>query len=336
MKIWIDFINTPQVSFWVPFIKEFKNDNHKVLLTCRDSGNTIELLKQQELEFIVIGGKVGKGILQKLLFFPIRLFKLYAFISKNNPDFAASQSSFYQPIVSRILGIPCLYTNDNEHAKGNLFGFLFAKKVILPIALSNEDFTKKWPLKSKISFYPSVKEAIYLSQQPDLVHLIPGKKTTIYFRPEPWSAQYYNGPVNFFDDTLLSLSTEYNIIILPRDSNQIVHYHQEKFNKIVVAEKPLNLKGIISDCLLFIGAGGSMTRELAVLGIPVISIYQAEMLCVDKYLIEKGQMKIKPNITYQEIKDILKEENKLIKDSSILDEGKLSYDLVKKLIVNLK
>ncbi|GAB1452038.1 hypothetical protein MASR2M47_20940 [Draconibacterium sp.] len=149
MKIWIDFINTPQVSFWVPFIKAFKNDNHEIILTCRDSGNTIELLKQQGLDYQIIGKKVGNGVLQKLLFFPKRVYQLYSYISKNSPDVAASQSSFYQPIVARILSIPCLYTNDNEHAKGNLFGFLFASKVILPIALKNEKFTKKWPLRSK-------------------------------------------------------------------------------------------------------------------------------------------------------------------------------------------
>lgn len=336
MKIWIDFINTPQVSFWVPFIKEYKRDNHQIILTCRDSGNTIELLKQQGLNYTVIGKRVGKGVLQKLLFFPKRIYQLYSFISKNKPDVAASQSSFYQPIVARLLGIPCLYTNDNEHAKGNLAGFIFAGKVILPIALLNEKFTRKWPLRTKISFYPGVKEAIYLSQQPDLVQHIPGNKTTIYFRPEPWSAQYYNGPLNFFDETLLSLAGEYKIIILPRDSNQIVHYKQQKFNNISVAEKPLNLKDIISDCLLFIGAGGSMTRELAVLGIPVISIYQAEMLCVDKYLVEKGQMKINPDITYEEIKINLITDNNLIKDKSILEEGKQSYNIVKELILKIK
>lgn len=336
MKIWIDFINTPQVSFWVPFIKEYKNDNHEIILTCRDSGNTIELLKQQGLDYQVIGEKVGKGVLQKLFLFPKRIYQLYSFISKNIPDIAASQSSFYQPIVARLLGIPCLYTNDNEHAKGNLAGFLFAKRVVLPFALQNERFTKKWPLKSNISFYPNVKEAIYLSQQPDLLPLIPGKKTTIYFRPEPWSAQYYNGPLNFFDETLIRLGSEFKVIILPRDPNQIVHYQQEKFNQIFVAEKPLNLKDIISDCLLFIGAGGSMTRELAVLGIPVISIYQAEMLCVDKYLVDKGQMKIKPDITYEEIKIELLKGNNSQKDSSILNEGKESFNIIKELIVNLK
>lgn len=336
MKIWIDFINTPQVSFWVPFIKEFKNNNHQIILTCRGSGNTVALLKQHELDYHLIGKKVGNGVWQKLLFFPKRIYLLYSFMSKNKSDVAASQSSFYQPIVARMLGIPCLYTNDNEHAKGNLAGFIFAKKVLLPIALSSEKFTRKWPLRSKVSFYPSVKEAIYLSQKPNLLQLISGNKTTIYFRPEPWSAQYYNGPLNFFDETLLSLATEYNIIILPRDSNQVVHYQQEKFRQIKVAEKPLDLKNIISDCKLFIGAGGSMTRELAVLGIPVISIYQAEMLCVDKYLVEKGQMKIKPDITYEEIKMILMKENNFKKNRSILEKGKESYNQIKELIVNLK
>jgi predicted glycosyltransferase len=336
MKIWIDFINSPQVSFWVPFIDELKRENHEILLTCRDSGNTIELLKQQNLNYQIIGERVGKSTMQKLLFFPKRLIKLYSYIRKEKPDIAASQSSFYQPLVARTLSIPCLYTNDNEHAKGNLFGFLFAKKIMLPVALKNEVFTTKWPQNSKISFYPSVKEAIYLSQQPELVTLISNKKDTIYFRPEPWSAQYYDGPLNFFDDMLLALSSEYRIIVLPRDKNQAEHYSQNKFKALNVPAKPLQLKNIVSDCLLFIGAGGSMTRELAVLGVPVVSIYQAKSLCVDKYLVEKGQMKINPDVTYSEIKSILTNSRNVEKNYSTLNEGKISYNLIKNTIVNLK
>lgn len=336
MRIWIDFINTPQVSFWVPFIKELKNENHEFILTCRDSGNTIELLEQNGLKYQVIGERVGKGLIEKILLFPKRIIKLYSYIRKNKPDVAASQSSFYQPIVARILCINCLYTNDNEHAKGNIFGFLFAKKVLLPIAIKDENFTKCWPLKSKVSFYPSVKEAVYLSQQPALLSMVSLPKSIIYFRPEPWSAQYYNGPLNFFDNTLLSLSLEHRVIILPRDKNQSDHYNQEKFRNITVASKPLNLKDIISDCMLFIGAGGSMTRELAILGIPVISIYQAETLCVDQYIVDKGKMNINPNISYEEIKDIIKTGAIINKDLSLLNEGNESYKMLKSLIVKFK
>ena len=335
MRIWIDFINTPQVTFFVPFINEFKKDNHEVLLTCRDSGNTIELLKQHDLTFHILGNRVGKGIMQKSLFFPRRLLKLFFFIRKHKPDIAASQSSFYQPVIAKLLRIPCLYTNDNEHAKGNLFGFLFATKVVLPAALKGESFTKRWPLKKKLSFYPSVKESVYLSQDHELLNKASGTKNKIYFRPEPWSAQYYTGPLNFFDNILLKLSGEYEVIVLPRDKNQAEHYKQEKFGRIVVAQKPLNLFTIVADCLLFIGAGGSMTREMAVLEIPVISIYQSELLCVDKYLIGKGLMKINPQITYEEIKVFLNSFLKGERNLSVLKEGEQSYSLIRNLIYNL-
>jgi predicted glycosyltransferase len=328
MKIWIDFINTPQVSFWVPFIKELKKENNEFILTCRDSGNTIDLLEKNGFDFVIIGEKVGTGFFNNILVFLKRLLQLYFFIRKNKSDIAVSQSSFYQPIVAWILNINCLYTNDNEHAKGNFFGFLFAKKVILPEALNNKKFTKRWPLKSKISFYPSVKEAIYLSQQKEMFMKILNKKSVIYFRPEPWSAQYYNGPINFFDYTLISLVSEFKIIILPRDKKQIKHYQQKKFLDLSVVTQPLNLTDIISDCLLFIGAGGSMTREIAILGVPVVSIYQAEILCVDQYLIDKGKMNINPNITQNEIKTLLEIKLSNSTDFSLLLDGNISYKLL--------
>jgi len=335
MKIWIDLINTPQVTFFVPFISEFKKDNHEVVLTCRDSGNTIDLLLQFELPFIVIGEKAGKGFLQKSIFFPRRLLNLFLFIKNQKPDVAVSQSSFYQPIIAKVLNIPCLYTNDNEHARGNLFGFLFATKVILPIALKGEIFTAKWPLKTKLLFYPSVKEAIYLSQLPDLLTIAAGEKNKIYFRPEPWSAQYYDGPENFFDNTILKLSESFEVIILPRDKKQVKHYNQEKFHKLIVAQKPLNLRDIVRDCLLFIGAGGSMSREMAVLEIPVVSIYQAKILCVDKYLIDKGLMKLSPRVTFDELISILRFNRSQERKWFALNEGKESFLLIKEQIYNL-
>jgi uncharacterized protein len=336
MKIWIDFGNTPQVSFWIPFIKEFEKEQHELLLTCRDSGNTVALLILYGLKFHVIGKGAGKGKLQKMLLFPKRLLKLFSFIRKNKPDIAVSQSSFYQPIISWLMGIPCLYTNDNEHAKGNWFGFRFANKVILPVALQYEEFTGREPLKSKVSFYPSVKEAIYLSQENDWFSTNDIKRDVIYFRPEPWSAQYYKGPLNFFDDTLIKLSTKYKVVILPRDKNQVQHFKLEKFSKLWIAEKPLTLKEIAGNCMLFIGAGGSMTRELAVLGIPVISIYQEEELMVDRYLVNRGCMTLKPEITYEEILSVLKQGKKETNDMSVLEEGLESYQTIINLINSLK
>jgi hypothetical protein len=336
MNIWIDFINTPQVTFFVPFINDFKKEGHNLLLTCRDSGNTVDLLQQNDLEFKIIGARAGKGLFRKAFYFPLRLLSLFLYIKNKKPDVAASQSSFYQPVVARLLGIPCLYTNDNEHAKGNIFGFQFASKVVLPLALKNEKFTKRKPLINKLSFYTGVKEGIYLSQFSGFSATDSKAKSKIYFRPEPSSAQYYNGPLNFFDNSLMKLAEKYEVIILPRDKEQALHYQKEKFRALKVASKPLSLFDIVTDCLLFIGAGGSMTREMAVLGIPVISIYQSGLLCVDKYLVDKGLMIINPDIDFDGILKIIGSSVSKNDRNSVLDDGRLSYTLIKKLIYNLQ
>lgn len=88
--------------------------------------------------------------------------------------------------------------------------------------------------------------------------------------------------------------------------------------------------------MLFIGAGGSMTREMAVMEIPVISIYQAELLAVDRYLVDKGVMKINPGITYDEIRLFLNNIRKYRKEWLVLKEGEKSYSLILKLIYSLK
>lgn len=336
MKIWIDFINTPQVSFFLPFIKEFKTRDYELVLTCRDSGNTVAMLKNNNLPFTIIGDKVGRSTVEKTLFFPLRIYGLLGFIRKSKPDIAISQSSFYQPIVARLLKIPCLFTNDNEHARGNLIGFLFASRVLLPLVLQDLSLANKWPLKDKVNFYPSVKESIYLSQQPNLIKRRSEPKKIIYFRPEPRSAQYYKGPINFFDDTLLKLAESNQVLVLPRDKEQANHYHDLKFKNVIVSNEIIRLEDIVSNCALFIGAGGSMSRELAVLGIPVISIYQAKLLRVDQCLVDAGLMVVDPAISFEKIKMKLDAQQGKTFETDQLSKGEASYHLMLKEIINLK
>jgi hypothetical protein len=79
-----------------------------------------------------------------------------------------------------------------------------------------------------------------------------------------------------------------------------------------------------------------MTRELAILEIPVISIYQAEMLSVDKYLIDRGLLTINPGVTLQEILSVLNSATQTKKNWRTLDEGNESFILIKNLLINLK
>ena len=78
-----------------------------------------------------------------------------------------------------------------------------------------------------------------------------------------------------------------------------------------------------------------MTREAAVLGIPTISIYQDELLDVDKYLIDKGYMIHKKNLDAEFVLNFLESMDKKPPDKELLQKGKEAYELIKSVLLDL-
>ncbi len=340
MKIWFDLSNSPHINMFYELIKTLEFEGHQIIITSRPLANTIALLEQRNLKHTVVGKHYGKNILLKLFGFPIRILQLIKFLKKIKPDLAVSQSSFHSPLVAKILGISSIYTNDNEHALGNYFGFKFSTKILLPelMEISIKKYSRK--MSNKTIRYPGLKEGIYLWKISDEIRqkriLLNKQKIKIYFRPEPQTAQYYTGKINFMDDTLCSLqqNLNYDITILPRDNAQLNHYKNVMFKNISISNKPESFLDIASTCSLFIGAGGSMTRELAILGIPTISVYQDKLLEVDKYLIKQKLLIYEPCLTSEKIDNYINsmEDKELPKD--LIIKGKIAFSIFKNEILN--
>jgi predicted glycosyltransferase len=228
--------------------------------------------------------------------------------------------------------------NDNEHALGNIPSFLFATKILVPEFLSSGKLGKYFASKDKINYYPGVKEGIYLWEMKSLLdpcsaHRSSKLKPKVYIRPEPWTAQYYKGKVNFLDDLIIDIKDEFDIIILPRGGDQGAHYKDKKFLGIQVLEEVLDLETIVPDCDLFIGAGGTMTREMAVLGVPTISVYQDELLEVDKHLIRVGAFIHAPKLSASELKMYLLASARGVIDRELLIKGRQAYTMIKHAIL---
>jgi uncharacterized protein len=335
MKIWIDIVNSPHINFFKPFIKEWKSQNAQVIITTRDLANTIDLLKLHNIDYIEIGGHGGRNKIKKLLNFPLRVLQLYYYLRKLKPDIGISQSSFYSPLVCKLLGIPSIYLNDNEFAKGNHLAFKYSTMILLPEYLKEITTKLGWTVKYNIDYYPGIKEGIYLSQT--LFRKNGNKeaksKMTIYIRPEPWTAEYYAGKQYFMDSLIKSISGDYNIIILPRNSQQTKHYKAREFTDISVADKPLDLESIYNNCSLFIGAGGSMTREIAYLGIPTISVYQDKLLEVDKYLIVNKIMHHFRSIEKKDIKIVINQQMKS-SNNMLAVKGNDAFRIINKIVMD--
>lgn len=337
MKIWIDLTNSPHVNFFAGMIKELREE-HDVLLTSRHNNNTIELIELYGFSHHVIGKHPGKNKIKKVLVFVERVCQLFLFLRKQNIDVAISHSSFFSPVVARLLDIRVIYLNDNEHALGNRISFIFADKILVPEFLNVRKVRRQWAKAEKIIQYPGVKEGIYLwyyQPTPSGSFKIDNRKNkrVIFIRPEPWMAQYYQGKKNFIDSLLIELKDAFKVVLLPRGMVQEEYYRQDKFVGVIIPEKSINLADIMENCDLFIGAGGTMTREAAVLGIPTISIYQDRLLDVDKYLIEKGLMTHELDPDAEFVVNFLKNMEKRPPDKQLLHKGRETFELIMKTLL---
>ena len=92
----------------------------------------------------------------------------------------------------------------------------------------------------------------------------------LYIRPEPSTAQYYNGKQNFLDDVIKELSSIFSICILPRSAEQAHHYLGNSFQHIAVAEKPISFEDIANDCDVFVGAEGGLANLAFAVGTDTI------------------------------------------------------------------
>jgi predicted glycosyltransferase len=78
-----------------------------------------------------------------------------------------------------------------------------------------------------------------------------------------------------------------------------------------------------------------MTREMAVLGIPTISVYQNELLDVDKFLVSADKMLYLPDLKITKVKEFMQSKNAGKLDVELANKGKGTYKLIKKMILEL-
>jgi predicted glycosyltransferase len=290
MTVWIDLSNSPHVAFMRPFIRRFERDGVSYVITARDYGNTIDLLNVEGWTFHVVGGHGGKSIFGKLLAFPQRVWLLLGFLRKRQSTVAFSQSSFYSPLVARMLGIPFVYTNDNEYAKGNLFGRIPGGATAYPAAMRSAPQARTF-FSSNTFFYEGVKEGIYLSQTDHAVRQARDSRV-FFYRPEPWQAQYHDAAPEFSLEIVRAMQALGEVQLVCRDQRQREYYRAQFADaaNVTVIETVVTLDDIVRQASAFVGSGGTMCRELALLGVPTVSLYTGELLAVDRALIDAGLM----------------------------------------------
>ncbi|HZF21008.1 MAG TPA: DUF354 domain-containing protein, partial [Dongiaceae bacterium] len=304
MKVWIDVLTPKHALFFEPLYRDLVRDGHELLLTTRKYREAVEALRLKQLRFRIVGEHGGGSRYGKLLASGRRVVKLAQLIESWRPDTAVSFSSPEAVRVAFGLGVPHVAVNDSPHS------WLVAR---LSIPLSRY-VCSPWIIRRKVwlSFgawpdgivtYRALDAAAWLKRyrpNPAVLTQLSLKrdKPIIVLRTEESFASYLEGKasdsapvIGPATEEILRRKLDAQIVISTRYGRQAPVLRQKFGDRVRVVDHIIDATSLLYYSTIFIGSGGTMTVEAALLGRPAISNFPGEKPLYIKYLESKGLVK---------------------------------------------
>jgi predicted glycosyltransferase len=320
--------------FFKYFVERLKKDNHDILCTGRDYREAKELALLKKINIKSIGKHGGDNKFEKLNASTERAYLLSEIINSFNPNLTVSFSSPEAARVSFGLGIKHFIFNDSPHATAVAkLTIPLVDRLFCPWVIPFKEWTKFGLEKDKITRYRALDPIVWVKKELENINnqevikikkslnIEEGKKV-ILIRPEEIKASYIadkklKNSIEVIEKIVNNFSDKYNILILARYKDQI-DFYKERFEKKIgtkVIEKVTDGMLLLRIADLFIGAGGTMSAEAALIGKPVISITPINFH-VENYLIKTGLIKkiSNSNTINKYIKSILSTEAQSINE----------------------
>jgi len=247
---------------------------------------------------------------------------------KESPDIVIS---FCSPEAARIsfgMGIKHIAFNDSPHATAVMkLSIPFVDRLLTPWIIPKKEFMQFGIKSSNIIHYKAI-DAAYIAKRKITINPLPkNNKKTILIRIAEEQASYITKKIevaSIIKKIIESFDNEF-IIVLGRYLSQIKKLKQTFGNKVKIIEMPIDGKLLLKNVDVFIGSGGTMTAESALLGIPTIS-YNAVPNLIEDYLVRNKLVKRE-----SEPKKIIRIVNQFLKSS-----GKEQQKKAKKMLEQME
>lgn len=267
---------------------------HNVMCTSRNYREVTELAKIRNFKMEMVGRHGGERLDSKLDAGIKRMQALSAKIQRFRPDITVS---FCSPDASRIsfgLGIPHIGFSNAPHSEAVMrLSVPLLSRLLTPSHIQKIQFTKYGIDQKRIIQYDAMDEFLIVnnkkipSKLPDMKL---DKNKTIVFRTYEVQASYAKRYTDVYGiiDALLDGFPDCNIIVIGRYTSEISQLKmQYRGQNVIILDKVVDSKAILSVADLFIGSGGTMTTEAVLRKIPSIS-YEAAPNPDEKYLAKRG------------------------------------------------
>jgi len=315
LKIWIDILTPKQLLFSEPIIEKL-GQKHDILCTSREYNEVTKLAKIRHFDLIFVGKHGGGDKKSKLKASIERIEKLSKKIKKFEPDVVISFGSPEAARISFGLGIKHIMFCDSPHANAVMKLTLpLIQKLLIPYVIPKKEFSKFGINEKDIVQYKAIDAVVTIQRKINQNIISPFKnnnKKNILIRVEEEEAAYTSKSSKIIP-IIQKIANDYkdeNIIVLGRYIQQIINLQKIMGKKIKVIKMSFDGKYLLNDTDVFIGSGGTMTAESALMGIPTIS-YNAVPNIIENFLVKKSLVKreTNPKKVSSEIKRIFARKN---------------------------
>ncbi|EIJ65714.1 hypothetical protein BD31_I1434 [Candidatus Nitrosopumilus salaria BD31] len=299
MKIWIDILTPKQLLFSEPIIEKLGR-KHELLCTSREYEEVSKLAKIRDFNLIFVGKHGGGDKKTKLNASIDRMKKLSKIIMTFSPDIVIS---FCSPEAARIsfgLGIKHIAFCDSPHANAVMRLTLpLIQKLLIPAAIPKKEFSRYGIDKKNIISYKAIDASVTIKRMINQKAVLPfynNKQKNILIRVEEEEASYTSKSsriIPIIKKIINDYSNE-NIVILGRYTKQIQNLQKLVGRKAKIVKMSFDGKHLLNNTDIFIGSGGTMTAESALMGIPTIS-YNAVPNIIEDFLVKKYLIKRETN-----------------------------------------
>jgi predicted glycosyltransferase len=297
--IWVDYVAPKDVVYFMNMVKRLKSRGDIVVATTRKFREVNELMKLKNVEAKILGRYGGGTLKGKLVEGAKRIAKLAEYITRFNVDVMISYCSPEAVRVAFGLQIPIINVYDAPHAIKQVL--LVSKLVdvhISPKCIPKREWLKLGFKPEQLLFYDAIDPAAWLKNFTPNENIVKNlgldpEKKIVVVRAEEAFASYLLGKTS--DDNplitplikeLLAFDDELQIVVLCRYGRQKSSL-SKLFRKITITEHVVDSASLISKSVLFIGGGGTMTCEAALLGVPSISFFPGRLYYEEPLMKEK-------------------------------------------------
>jgi predicted glycosyltransferase len=291
----LDLLTPKQILFFRPIIGELQAGGHTVLATSRHYREVEQLASLLGMSLEFSGTRGDRDPRDQLKASLERMTNLLPVVADFRPDLAVSVASADCARLAFGLRVSHVAVNDSPHSlvAGKL-SLPLSSHLLCPWVIPYSAWYRFGLRRPEITRYRALDPAAWLKRTPISTEG-PGPgarhRPTILVRLEESYAPYMVGTDESWAgrvlERLASEFREYRLVALCRYPDQLEKVRQKFGHVFEVPERVVDGAAAIRSSDVFIGMGGTMTTEAALIGVPTISAFQGRGLYTERYLLSK-------------------------------------------------